>query len=284
MNLNVLQQLEKQIPTLTDSQRKVADYILKNTVEVAFLTIDQLSGVVGTSTSTIMRLAFSMGYSGYANFQKDLQELLRNRVAPSMRLHAVTKELGRNDLLAQCAENQIKNIRETVGMLSEDTLNNVLDEILSANMIYCVGMRTSYSVSHYLYQGLNRLQRNCEMVTLGNGYLPERMLSIGPSDVVIALTLPRYQKMVVNVAQLAKERGAKVISMTDGYSSPIAPFSDILLPFSYGSLAFHNSVFGAMLIADYIITSIALKQPELTRRRLEEAEEIFDKWGMLVTK
>lgn len=284
MNPNVLQQLEKHVPTLTDSQRKVADYILKNTVEVAFLTIDQLSLVVGTSTSTIMRLAFSLGYSGYANFQKDLQELLRNRVAPSMRMQAATKGLVRDDLFTRCAENQINNIRSTVDMLTEDVLNNVLEAVLSASTNYIVGVRTSYSIAHYLYQGLNRLLRNCDLLTLGTGDLPERTLKIGPNDVVLAITLPRYQEITVKVARLAKERGAKIISITDGYSSPLAPYSDILLPFSFGSLAFHNSIFGALSIVDYIFTAIAIKQPEVTRNRLLEEEEIFNDWGLLVTK
>lgn len=75
---NPILKLKDNISQLTETQRRVADYILKNPVDVAFLTVDQLALTVKTSTTTIMRLAFSLGYSGYAEFQKGLQELLRN--------------------------------------------------------------------------------------------------------------------------------------------------------------------------------------------------------------
>lgn len=284
MDQDVLQLLECQISSLTDSQRKVADYILKNAVEVAFLTIDQLSGVAKTSTSTIMRLAFSLGYSGYAHFQKDLQELLRNRVAPSTRLHTATMDLGRDDLLAHVAEKQIHNIQETVSMISEEVLGKVLNAILSARSIYCFGLRGQYSVAHYLAHGLNRALGNSEVLSMGQGDLPEKILRMNESDVLITITLPRYQRIVVDVAKAAKDRGVKVISMTDGYSAPIAQYTDILMPVSFVSLAFHNSIFGGMLLAEYIITSVALKQSHVTKNRLMEAEDLFTQWKTLMTK
>lgn len=279
-----MQQLEKQIPELTDSQRKVADYILKNAVEVAFLTIEQLSSVAGTSTSTIMRLAFSLGYSGYANFQKDLQELLRNRVAPSTRFHTATMELDRNDLLVQIADKQIQNIRETVSMIPEDVLSKVLEVVLAAKSIYCLALRGQYSIAHYLSHGLNRSLGNSDVLSLGQGDLPEKLLRLDSSDVLITITLPRYQRVIVDVAKVAKDRGTTVISMTDGYSAPIAQYSDIVLPIGFESLAFHNSVFGGMLLAEYIITSVALKQSTLTKSKLMVAEDLFVQWKTLMTK
>jgi len=90
--LNPILQLKSKVSELTESQRKVADYIIKNPVDVAFLTVEQLAGLVGTSTTTIMRLTFKIGYSGYSEFQKGLQEILRNRADPNTRLEANLKD------------------------------------------------------------------------------------------------------------------------------------------------------------------------------------------------
>lgn len=284
METNVLEQLRYKVPTLTDSQKKVADYILKNPLEVIFLTIDQLSNTIGTSTSTIMRLAFSLGYSGYADFQKDLQELLRYRVAPSVRLNANIKDLEHNNLLTKCAEKQIDNLQKTLEVLSAESLENALEMILSADKIYLSGVRTVHSVAHYLYQNLNRLLGNCELLIPGTGDLPERVSALNSSSVLIAISLPRYQRTITEITQIAAKQNSKVIALTDGYSSPLASYANVLLPFNYGSLAFHNSVIGAMLIADYIITAIASKKPESMRQRLEEVERIFDDWDFLISK
>ncbi|MED3872593.1 MurR/RpiR family transcriptional regulator, partial [Priestia megaterium] len=55
---NPILKLKDNISQLTETQRRVADYILKNPVDVAFLTVDQLALTVKTSTTTIMRLTF----------------------------------------------------------------------------------------------------------------------------------------------------------------------------------------------------------------------------------
>ena len=95
MDTTVLQRLEQKMEDLTSAQRKVADYILKNPTDVAFLTIEQLSGFIGVSVASVMRLAYTLGYTGFAQFQKDLQEILRNRVAPPTRLEVNLKKLGK---------------------------------------------------------------------------------------------------------------------------------------------------------------------------------------------
>ena len=120
MGKSTLRELEEKIETFTPSQRKVADYILKYPTEAAFLTIEQLSGLTGVSVATIMRLAYTIGYTGYSQFQKELQEVLRDRVSPPNRLEANVKKLGKNKLLVDCAKLQIENIRKTVEFLSEE--------------------------------------------------------------------------------------------------------------------------------------------------------------------
>jgi DNA-binding MurR/RpiR family transcriptional regulator len=71
---NPIVKLQQKIGKLTETQRRVADYIIKHQLEVAFLTVDQLAGEVKTSTTTIMRLAFNLCYSGYTEFQKGLKK------------------------------------------------------------------------------------------------------------------------------------------------------------------------------------------------------------------
>ncbi|PVC74204.1 MurR/RpiR family transcriptional regulator, partial [Priestia megaterium] len=124
---NPILKLKDNISQLTETQRRVADYILKNPVDVAFLTVDQLALAVKTSTTTIMRLTFSLGYSGYAEFQKGLQELLRNNAAPQIRLETNLKGLDESDLWMRCAENQFNNIQSTVEMISTESLDKALE-------------------------------------------------------------------------------------------------------------------------------------------------------------
>lgn len=269
---NPVLQLKNQIAKLTESQRKVADYIIKNPVDVAFLTVDQLAGLVGTSTTTIMRLTYNIGYSGYSEFQKGLQELLRNRTDPNTRLETNLKDQEKIDLWAEIAENQINNIQSTVSMNSIESLENVLELIYEAENIHCTAVRSAIPVAQSLTYGLSRSIGKGELVNADLGEWTEKVIDFTASDLVIAISFPRYGNKVLKFIQAAHAQGAKVIAITDSYSSPLVKYSDLVVPCNVSSLSFHNSIIAPMFLVDYIISSVAYKDLNLTKERFAKID------------
>jgi len=247
---------------------------LKNPTEVAFLTIEQLAGFVGVSVASIMRMTYVLGYTGYSQFLKELQEILRQRIAPPTRLEANVKKIGKNKLLVSCAELQMNNIRRTVGFLSDEAIDNAFDLILAAKKIHVIGIRGSFSVASYLNEGLNRLGIDCELMIPDSGRQQATLAKLCPDDLVIAISLPRYAKRTLEVVQIAKSKGARLLSLTDGYSSPLALASDVFLACAFESLSFHNSEIGAMFVADFLVTGVAYRDSQKTKQYLEEIEKV----------
>jgi len=269
---NPVFELKSQIAKLTESQRKVADYIIKNPVEVAFLTVDQLAVLVGTSTTTIIRLTYNIGYSGYSEFQKGLQELLRNRTDPNTRLETNLKEQENKDLWIKIAENQINNIQSTVSMNSVESIEKVLELIYESKNIYCTAVRSAIPVAQSLTYGLNRLIGKGQLVNADLGEWTETVIDFTTTDLVIAISFPRYGNKVLKFIQAANEQGAKVIAITDSYSSPLVKYSNIVVPCNVSSLAFHNSIIAPMFLVDYIISSVAFKDINLTKERFAKID------------
>lgn len=275
MEKTVLLLLQEKMEILTSAQRKVADYILKNPTEVAFLTTDQLAGIIGVSVATVMRLAYALGYTGYAQFQKDLQEMLRSRVAsPPTRLETNIKKMGKNKLLLECAEVQMNNIKKTVEFMSDEAIDKAFNLIFAAKKIYVIGIRGSSSVANYLNEGLNRIGVDSELLITDSGRLQSILVKPPLDSLFIALSLPRYGKRTFEIVQVAKNKGAKILSITDGYSSPFALLSDAFLACAFESLSFHNSEIGAMFLADFIVTGVAIRNSNKTKYYLEEIEKI----------
>ncbi|MDT2048575.1 transcriptional regulator [Priestia aryabhattai] len=272
---NPIVKLQQRIGELTETQRKVADYIIKHPLDVAFLTVDQLAGVVKTSTTTIMRLTFNLGYSGYTEFQKGLQENLRNQAAPQTRLEANIKGIKEADLWGRYAESQISNIQSTIDVISNEVLEDTQKAILSANRIICTGVRSGLPVAQYLTHGLNRLFGNTSLFIADLSDWADSMVGLDENDLVIAISFPRYARRIIDLTRTAKNNGVKIISITDSYSSPLASHSDIVLPCSSSSIAFHNSVVSSMFVADYIISALAINYPERTKKRLDKVNAIL---------
>lgn len=274
---NPINQLQKKISELTETQRRVADYIIKHPLDVAFLTVDQLAGIVGTSTTTIMRLTFSLGYSGYTEFQKGLQEILRNRAAPQTRLEANIKEISENDLWGRYVENQISSIQDTVNMITPDVLEQTIEKVVSAERIICTSVRSGLPVAQYLTHGLNRLLGNTQLIVADVSDWVDSIVNMTSNDLVIAISFPRYARRIIDFTQAAKENGLQVISITDSYSSPLMKYSDLILPCNSSSIAFHNSAVSSMFVADYLISAIAINYPEKTKERLDKVNESLTK-------
>ncbi|CAM3837828.1 MurR/RpiR family transcriptional regulator [Aeromicrobium ponti] len=272
---NPIVKLQQKISELTETQRRVADYIIKHPLDVAFLTVDQLAAIVGTSTTTIMRLTFSVGYSGYTEFQKGLQENLRHQAAPQTRLEANIKGISGNNLWSRYAESQINSIQDTINMTSPESLEQAMDMITSAKRIICTSVRSGLPIAQYLTHGLNRLFGNAQLVVADVSDWADSVVNMNSNDLLIAISFPRYARRIIDFAKIAKDNGVQVVSITDSYSSPLVKYSDLILLCNSSSIAFHNSAVSSMFIADYLISALAINSPEKTKERLDKVNSIL---------
>ncbi|MDR2946261.1 MAG: MurR/RpiR family transcriptional regulator [Candidatus Adiutrix sp.] len=275
MDRNLFRELEAKLPDMTRAQKLVADFITKKPMNAVFFTIDQLAHASGASTATVVRLALFMGYGGYADFQRELQDCLQKMMAPSHRLEERFQDLGKNDLLSEVFMVQMKGLEETFANLNHDNLRKAVDLIQRGRRVYVVGSRSCFSVAHYLGYNLARITGKCRFLNPSEGLLGEELNQITDEDVVICFTLPRYITTVVRAAKIAASRGAHIIAITDGYRSPLASYSEVLLRIAYRSYDFHNTVMPAFLIAEILISLITAENPLSTKTNLAEVETIL---------
>ena len=81
-----MNQIESRQESLTKLQKRIANFVMSDPIQAAFMTVDQLSHAVGVSTATVVRFSTELGYNGYTEFQRELQEYLKNRAKPSSKL------------------------------------------------------------------------------------------------------------------------------------------------------------------------------------------------------
>ena len=81
------------------SQRALANYIVDHCDKAAFLTANKLGEAVGVSESTVVRFAVRLGYEGYPELQRAVQELIRNRLTAVQRLDVTASLLDQQYVL-----------------------------------------------------------------------------------------------------------------------------------------------------------------------------------------
>jgi len=275
MNINILQKIQSSSNDLTKAQLQVSEYIQDNLVDASFQTLDQIAASIGTSTTTVMRFAFSLGFSGYSELQKELQSYIRSKLTPESRMTKNMESIDEVSLIPKCAEKQINNIKNTQEMLTEEIIQESIRFIKKAKTIYLLGARTSFTVSYFLYQSLIQQLDNCELLS-PVGQDIDRILNITAEDLIIAVSLPRYARSSIEIVKAVRNlRNPSIITITDGFAAPLVPYSDIILPCEYDSLSYHNSMAAPLYIADLLVTGLAKAAKSETTKRLTDAEELM---------
>lgn len=273
--VNPISKLKNQISELTNTQRQVADYILKNPSEVAFYTMEQLARQVGTSTTTVIRMATNLGYSGYSDFQKGLQRVLKEQTAPNARLESNLKTVAKDDLWSNTIKHYTEQIQITMDYIPKEQLDEVVTKISKARKIYCTSVRSGLPIGQYLTYGLNRILGNCTFISADASDWIDEVISMEQNDLIIATSFPRYAKRIIDFVSVAKEQNVQIIAITDNYSAPIVEYADLVLPCSSNSLAFHNSPISAMVVADYLISATTMQLSSNTKDRLNKVNKIL---------
>lgn len=269
--MQILQRLNKLCPQLPADERALAEAIIANYIDAGFLPIDRLASKFGVNPQLIQAVLRKLDCN-FAEFQKTIQKQL-HQGAP-----VTPNQPDLSALLSECLDMQLDNVHKTYAALTPALAAQALHAIQSANRIYIIGMRSSFSLAYALHHGLNQILGNCELVTNSQGTLIDKILDISSDDLLIAICLPRYSQYTVELFKtLKEERQVNTIAITDAQNSPLLKHTDILLPCFYNSLSFHNAQTGCIFLIDFLITATAGSMSTKTKLRLSEAESILEK-------
>lgn len=221
MQKDVLHTIKANLPSFSKGQKRIASYILENYDKAAFMTASKLGKIAQVSESTVVRFAAVLGYSGYPAMQEALQEMIRSRLTSVQRIQASNVRLSGADLVTSVLQTDMEKIRMAIEEISRADFEVAVDELLKARHIYILGVRSSSFLAGYLNFYFHLIFENVTLVTNNSaGDILEKILRIGPADVIVGISFPRYSKSTVKGIRFAKDRGAKLIAITDGPGSP----------------------------------------------------------------
>ena len=271
MNSDLLQIIEQSMPTLSKSQRSIGRYICMHYDKAAYMTAAKLGAIVGVSESTVVRFAIELGYDGYPALQQALRELIRTRLTALQRIEITNDRIGDADVLDTVLSSDIDKIKDTMESISHEDFNRAVDMILGARTIYIAGARSSASLASFLGFNLNLVFDNIKNVQASGGSeIFEQLIHIGPGDVLVGISFPRYSKRIINAVQYAKNNGAHVIAITDSRVSPLAQHAAALLTAKTDMASYVDSLVAPLSIINALIVAIS-------RKKKSELEGIFDR-------
>ena len=281
MAKSVLHTIESNMKTFSKGQKKIAAYILENYDKAAFMTASKLGSLVGVSESTVVRFASELGYEGYPSMQRALQEMIRSRLTSTQRIKSADDNLSGQDVLAAVVQSDIDKLRRIVDETDREDFDEVCRKIMTARRIYILGTRSSTFVAGYLNFYLHLMFENVTLVEANAaGEIFEQLFRIGPGDVLIAITFPRYSKVTMNTVKFAKDRGATIVAITDSELSPLYQQADVSLLVTSDMFSFVDSMVAPISMINALLVALGYRKGQDVSATFAELESIWDEYGV----
>ena len=150
MEKDILTVIEEASRGFSKGQRVIAKYILENYDKAAFMTASKLGKTVNVSESTVVRFAAELGYDGYPEMRKALQDMIRNCLTSVQRIEVARGLLENQDILTAVLTSDIEQIKITMEETNRDDFQRAVDAIVNADHIYIFGLRSSASLASFM--------------------------------------------------------------------------------------------------------------------------------------
>jgi len=280
-HVDLIKVIQKEYNKMSKGHKLIAEYITKHYDTAAFMTAADLGNKVGVSESTVVRFANFLGYEGYRELQKELQELIKSKLTTVQRISMSTTDfMGYENILKEVVKKDISNIENILDEIDFNVFREAIKVILQSNHVYILGLRSSSFLAGYLGFYLNFLLDNVKVISVGPNDVFEQLLKLTSNDVIIGISYPRYSNRTLEALDYAKSRGAKIISITDSLISPINQYSDYVLLASSDILSFVDSLVAPMSLINALIIAIGTEKGEQITSYFEDLENIWEKYNI----
>lgn len=279
MSRDILMTIQSQMSGFSKGKKRIGQFILENYDKAAFMTAAKLGETVNISESTVVRFAADLGYDGYPSMQKALQEMIRSKLTSVQRIEVSNDRLGDQDILATVVQSDIEKLRISLDGIDRDEFSRVVDAIVKAKNIYILGVRSAAALSDFLTFYFNMIFSNVRQVktTLASEMF-EQLLRVGPEDVVIGMSFPRYSTRTVRGMEFARDQGATVVAITDSELSPLYETASLRLLAKSDMASFVDSLVAPLSIINALIVAVGRKRAAEVTETFERLESIWDEY------
>jgi len=112
------------------------------------------------------------------------------------------------------------------------------------------------------------------------GEMFEQLFRVGPGDVLVALTFPRYAQTTIRIVRFAKDRGARIVALTDSQLSPIYRLADEALLVPSEMFSFVDSMVAPISMVNALLVALGYQKGSDVSASFAELESIWDTYGV----
>ncbi|SED23139.1 MurR/RpiR family transcriptional regulator [Rhodobacter sp. 24-YEA-8] len=251
---------------MSKTYQRISVFLTQNPNEVAVQSVNAIAERCGIHASSFVRFAQALGYKGF----KELQALFQRRLATAApgfeaRVKLLETELhtsgGRSELsfLSDLVVRDIASLQEMLNDIRQEDLVHAATLFQEAETVYLVGQMRSLPVVELMRYQLTMIGKRCILLDSAGGLSTYVARTMGPRDVLMAVSFRFYAKEVVSIVEEAGARGVGIVAISDSTLSPLAKSATVLFPVPEHDYTFSRSLAAPMCLAQALTVAVAAR-------------------------
>jgi DNA-binding MurR/RpiR family transcriptional regulator len=279
------EKIQEKHDELTPSFRKLADFIQNNELDAAFMTATELANRLGVDAATVVRFAQELGYSGFRELSKEIQEVVRADLKASYTADLdAPEDLG---LFRGLLVNEKHNLELAQDRLTEQ-VNALLPALLGADRIWVVGQGQCAHLAALFAGTLREVGASAVAIAPDPLAAATNLKELTDDDVVIGFSLTGMDLDTANAISFARERGATTFVFT---ASPVSAAAleaetSIICPGPTQTDVPSFTGLAAMIVV--VVTAFAVRHPAeagtMTEAVRQSYRELLDKQEKMISE
>lgn len=276
---DIISRVNEKFSSMSKSHKAIATFISDHYDQAVFMTAAKLGETLGISESTVVRFASGIGYDGYPEFQKALEEWVKNKLNSVQKIGVKYGHSTQSEILKSVLSADVDKIEDTIHNLDPQAFEMAVNSILEAKNIYIVGLRSCAPLAEFLHFYLNMIRGQVYLLnTTSVSEMFEQMIRIDEKDAIIGISFPRYSMRTLKAMEFANDRNAKVITITDTVHSPMNLYSSCNLLARSDMVSIVDSLVAPLSVINALVVALCLKRPQEVKKNLEALEETWNNY------
>ncbi len=274
--------LEEHHQELSMKQMRLAEYLKANYKTAVFLNCVPLGKNAGVSEATVIRLAQTLGYSGFTEMINHIKSFVQDKMTVSEKFDGYEKSTMQHSPYDVILDTNLHLLKTLPRHISSEQVSNVVFKMMKANKVIVCAFEGLAGLGEFLVYHLRAVGCKAELVTEKSGRLFDFYNDFQEGTCVIDIDFAPYAKNQLKITELFAKKGAEFCIITDSPRSPLAKYgSDVIyIPFVRNLIDLNIERYPVVLaVFEVMVFQYAYCNSEKTKETLKSISEynkVFD--------
>ena len=270
----LLKMIEQKSSTMTYQHQRIGAFLKRHHLKAAFLTVAEVAKEAGVSPATVVRFSSALGYKGFSELQKELQELAVNasgtKGGRTEFLSVKPDDAGEGSILQKMTTKVANAVGEFAAQIDAEPFDKAVKILFDAKKIAVAGHKASLGVAAHAAYVLSKVHANVRHLSGTDEFTSFADIEdMGPDDALLVFAVIHYPNTTLKLIRLLKSKGVKVVLVADFLAFPEAQLADAVLIANLDFHGFLDLMEPFLIYADALAYGVFSMDEEKAKRRLK---------------